>query len=79
MDTEQALLAFAAKVDEFAATLTPTEQSMLADLITDEDDVSGFGFNTGWPGLTTVAPLKLTSMGLQCDLGEMGFQNGTRQ
>jgi hypothetical protein len=50
METEQALIAFAAKVDEFAATLTPTEQSMLAELITDQDDdVSGFGFDTGWP------------------------------
>ncbi len=60
METEQALIAFAAKVDEFAATLTPAEQSMLAELITDQDDdVSGFGSNTGWPGLTTLTPLKL--------------------
>ncbi len=58
---------FVAKVDAFAESLTAAEQAMLADLVTrsddDDDEVSGFGYNTGWPGLTTLAPLKLGTDG----------------
>jgi len=45
---------FVAKVDAFAATLEPEEQSMLVELFVGDDEVSGFKFITGWPGLATL-------------------------
>ena len=53
---------FMAKVDAFAATLEPEEQAMFAELLTEDNEVAGFGgHGTGWggpgwkwPGLTTL-------------------------
>lgn len=42
---------FAAKLDAFAVTLDQDEQAMLIGLLTGDDDVSGYEFGAGWPGL----------------------------
>ena len=47
----------AAKIDEFAASLSVEDQSVLADLLSDGDDhVGGFGAGIGWPGVVNLVP-----------------------
>ena len=46
---------FAAKIDEFAASLSVEHQAVLADLLSDgDDDVGGFGAGIGWPGVVNL-------------------------
>lgn len=59
---------FVAKIDAFASSLEPEEQSMLIDLLTAGDDVAGFGaFSQGgapgstWPGLMKLGIGHVTS------------------
>lgn len=64
---------FLAKVDAFAQGLSTTERAMLAELVGDEADVTGFG-SRAWPTNWTVelAPTKVANLRRGYDSFQLG-------